>query len=461
MNQHKDDLLDLDSLLNTTSVKRRYPTWVSVIPVLAAALILLVVGFLIGFQGAVWQEITEPTPPPRAAALNPPESMIISESDFATCYMYLEPLTETPYKDGLAFYDGISYYVRGKYPEEFGGSLTDRFNFWLRVELSQVARDTYTAEDKLSIRAPLDISWDDSYLGTTPYFDPGTGEMEGWFIFGWLARKAHITLLVNGEFIPTMTGFDISPCVCAANLNKYSTDTLVDLVLFDDTFWITYNKSEPEDLSLYLPLLALSRREDCIPILLERLLCSPSWLQKRVIIMLDDFSSIRKLMTDEQRWQFMTLLEDYYTVIIYDYALTQHQTTSPPEHAASVTYFRDKESSYQVSSEVPEVLQGDVKINFCARVELTAYYKTQYEADWVLHAENENRGAQPQHKATLAAREYYDKNGNVAGWFVYGHVPVRSNIEFWLDGSTPGTIADYSIVLPVIPEISTVITVGS
>lgn len=462
MNQHNEDLLDLDSLLNTAPVKCRKSGRVRTAVVFAAALVLLTAGFLLGFRGAVWQETAEPTPPPRVVELDPPESVMVAENDLAACYVYLEPLTEKPYKDDYAFYDGITYYIRGNYPEEFGGISTDRFNFWLRIELSETGKAAFNAEDKPLIysgNSPLTVDWEDTYLGTTPYFDPDTGEMNGWFVYGWLDRSTRITIPVNDTHL--LASFYASPVVCETNISLYSTDALVDVMLHDDNFWRSYGSSEPEELTQYFPLLALSRREDCVPILIDCLLSAPYTEQTRALIMLNDYSSIRQLMTDEQRWQVINLLEDYFTVTIYDYALTEYHAPSPLGHTSGTTYFQDKENRYPVSSEVPEALQENVNINFCARVELTAYHKTQYTTNWILHAENENPGADPQHKATLGAREYYDENGEVAGWFVYGHVPIQTNIEFWLDGNTPGNMADYSLALRVTPGVSTVITVDS
>ena len=50
---------------------------------------------------------------------------------------------------------------------------------------------------------------------------------------------------------------------------------------------------------------------------------------------------------------------------------------------------------------------------------------------------------------TLAAREYYDDSGALAGWFVYGKLSGETEVTFWLENENAKTVE--SISLPLSP----------
>ena len=407
--------------------------------------LILVLGFLVGYlsrpaptpEQSTAPTITATTPPSDVSALS---SKKIYSDTYAVCYAYRQAVEIVTEGEQSYFSDGSTKYRLGE-TERLHRSDLGYYNVWIRVELTQQGKEQFGKERILQFDRNLNTAVDltEFNLNATPYYTDNDNAADGWLLRGWMPEHSDITLKIKytGSEHHQLSNISISPVVCDSNLTHYSTAELVRLLLNDNTFWKTHSGSLPEDLSDSPALAALSQRESSISVLMEYLLTGSSSEQKRAMATLRH-KAFLDLMSSADRRAFYDMVDDYFSVTVYKERLTQVQTPPLVGERYGITYLLDSENAYRLGSPIPEPADGEKPINFFARLELSDYYRTLYHDGWQLLVDWQFT------PGSLSTWQYFNAEGQVAGWFVFGYMSGGGEIEFQLIDASGSNIPLYT-----------------
>lgn len=178
--------------------------------------LLVVMGISVG----IWwrqQNQTDVTLSPAVSdpAITPPQlqlaGSIVYEDGDVICTQFTESLPLSLFHIGFTD-DGISYRL-GLWDDAFAEIGTDRFNTWLRLELTEAGRTNilYGGIDIYCDGAAHVPDIDGTYLGIVPYYRQDTGALAGWFIQGWVPRMVTLELKSKQMDNPTLFALSLAP----------------------------------------------------------------------------------------------------------------------------------------------------------------------------------------------------------------------------------------------------------
>ena len=184
------------------------------------AVICLAVLLVLGIAFGIWwrqQNQTDVTLPPAVSdpAITPPQlqlaGSIVYEDGDVICTHFTESLPLSLFHIGFTD-DGISYRL-GLWDDAFAEIGTDRFNTWLRLELTEAGRANilYGGIDIFCDGAAHVPDIDGTYLGIAPYYRQDTGALAGWFIQGWVPRRVTLELKSKQLDNPTLFSLALAP----------------------------------------------------------------------------------------------------------------------------------------------------------------------------------------------------------------------------------------------------------
>ena len=179
--------------------------------------LLVVMGISVGIW---WRNRPQPNPvPPTTTAPNqtiiaPPLQLpgkpVYIDSD-VICTQFSESLPLSLFHIGFTD-DGISYRL-GLWDDAFAEIGTDRFNTWLRLELTEAGRANilYGGIDIYCDGAAHVPDINSTYLGIAPYYRQDTGALAGWFVQGWIPRMVTLELKSKQMDNPTLFALSLAP----------------------------------------------------------------------------------------------------------------------------------------------------------------------------------------------------------------------------------------------------------
>ena len=216
-----------------------------------------------------------------------------------------------------------------------------------------------------------------------------------------------------------------------------TTDQLVEQILTDDAMWSALGNLLPDDLFERPLLREFSRRTNCIDMLLRYYAHSPATVWSRIDLILQHPSFARQ-MTPEQQALWAQRDQPRFSVEPLSQRLTEYADGN--DH-----YFTDGTTSWRISEAVPEAVKyiDPHEFNCYAQVTLSDFCRQVGYDGWFLRVRADG------FITTLAAREYYDDSGALAGWFVYGKLSGEAEVTFWLENENAKTVE--SISLPLSP----------
>lgn len=352
------------------------------------------------------------------------------------CYAYQEAprLHTTPGASGGRLEAGAENYTLWEIPAELADLDPSEYNVWIRIELTEEGRKKYTDPGAVWLE-------EHSYrgrLGIVPYYTP-SGALEGWFVFGCAIRNDSVPLQRQGINPNNPIRFFITPHLLWQVDESVLTpcDLLVEQILTDDAMWNTMGDKLPDDLSERPLLRELSRRTNCIDMLLRYYAHSPATVWSRIDLILQHPSFARQ-MTPEQQALWAQRDQPRFSVETLSQRLTEY--TDGSDH-----YFTDGTTSWRISEAVPEAVKyiDPHELNCYAQVTLSDFCQQVGYDGWFLRVRADG------FITTLAAREYYDDSGALAGWFVYGKLTGDSDVNLWLENENAKTVE--SISLPLAP----------
>ena len=184
------------------------------------AVICLAVLLVLGIAFGIWwrqQNQTDVTLPPTVSdpAITPPQlqlaGSIVYEDGDVICTQFTESLPLSLFHIGFTD-EGISYRL-GLWDDAFAEIGTDRFNTWLRLELTEAGRANilYGGIDIFCDGAAHVPDINSTYLGIAPYYRQDTGALAGWFIQGWVSRRATLELKSKQLDNPTLFSLALAP----------------------------------------------------------------------------------------------------------------------------------------------------------------------------------------------------------------------------------------------------------
>ena len=179
--------------------------------------LLVVMGISVGIW---WRNRPQPNPvPPTTTAPNQtiiapslqlPGKPVYIDSD-VICTQFSESLPLSLFHIGFTD-DGISYHL-GLWDDAFAEIGTDRFNTWLRLELTEAGRANilYGGIDIYCDGAAHVPDINSTYLGIAPYYRQDTGALAGWFVQGWIPRMVTLELKSKQMDNPTLFALSLAP----------------------------------------------------------------------------------------------------------------------------------------------------------------------------------------------------------------------------------------------------------
>lgn len=215
--------------------------------------LLVVMGISVGIW---WRNRPQPNPvPPTTTAPNqtiiaPPLQLpgkpAYIDSD-VICTQFSESLPLSLFHIGFTD-DGISYRL-GLWDDAFAEIGTDRFNTWLRLELTEAGRANilYGGIDIYCDGAAHVPDIDGTYLGIVPYYRQDTGALAGWFIQGWIPRM--VTLELKSKQMDNPTLFALSLAPPTATIPAY-TETRNSILLQENGHFSCHAYTERIDTSI-------------------------------------------------------------------------------------------------------------------------------------------------------------------------------------------------------------------
>ena len=215
--------------------------------------LLVVIGISVGIW---WRNRPQPNPvPPTTTAPNqtiiaPPLQLpgkpVYIDSD-VICTQFSESLPLSLFHIGFTD-DGISYRL-GLWDDAFAEIGTDRFNTWLRLELTEAGRANilYGGIDIYCDGAAHVPDIDGTYLGIVPYYRQDTGALAGWFIQGWVPRR--VTLELKSKQMDNPTLFALSLAPPTATIPAY-TETRNSILLQENGHFSCHAYTERIDTSI-------------------------------------------------------------------------------------------------------------------------------------------------------------------------------------------------------------------
>ena len=215
--------------------------------------LLVVMGISVGIW---WRNRPQPNPvPPTTTAPNqtiiaPPLQLpgkpVYIDSD-VICTQFSESLPLSLFHIGFTD-DGISYRL-GLWDDAFTEIGTDRFNTWLRLELTEAGRANilYGGIDIYCDGAAHVPDINSTYLGIAPYYRQDTGALAGWFIQGWVPRM--VTLELKSKQMDNPTLFALSLAPPTATIPAY-TETRNSILLQENGHFSCHAYTERIDTSI-------------------------------------------------------------------------------------------------------------------------------------------------------------------------------------------------------------------
>lgn len=215
--------------------------------------LLVVMGISVGIW---WRNRPQPNPvPPTTTAPNqtiiaPPLQLpgkpVYIDSD-VICTQFSESLPLSLFHIGFTD-DGISYRL-GLWDDAFAEIGTDRFNTWLRLELTEAGRASilYGGIDIYCDGAAHVPDINSTYLGIAPYYRQDTGALAGWFIQGWVPRM--VTLELKSKQMDNPTLFALSLAPPTATIPAY-TETRNSILLQENGHFSCHAYTERIDTSI-------------------------------------------------------------------------------------------------------------------------------------------------------------------------------------------------------------------
>jgi hypothetical protein len=352
------------------------------------------------------------------------------------CYAYQEAprLHTTPGGSGGRLEAGAENYTLWEIPAELADLDPSEYNVWIRIELTEEGRKKYTDSSAVWLEEHIYMG----RLGIVPYYTP-SGALEGWFILGCATYNSSVPLQRQGINPNNPIRFFITPHLLwpADESVLLTTDLLVEQILTDDAMWNTMGDKLPDDLSERPLLRELSRRTNCIDMLLRYYAHSPATVWSRIDLILQHPSFARQ-MTPEQQALWAQRDQPRFSVETLSQRLTEYADGN--DH-----YFTDGTTSWRISEAVPEAVKyiDPHEFNCYTRVTLSDFCRQVGYDGWFLRVRADG------FITTLAAREYYDDSGALAGWFVYGKLSGEAEVTFWLENENAKTVE--SISLPLSP----------
>ena len=352
------------------------------------------------------------------------------------CYAYQEAprLHTTPGGSGGRLEAGAENYTLWEIPAELADLDPSEYNVWIRIELTEEGRKKYTDPGAVWLEEHIYMG----RLGIVPYYTP-SGALEGWFILGCATYNSSVPLQRQGINPNNPIRFFITPHLLwpADESVLLTTDLLVEQILTDDAMWNSMGDKLPDDLSERPLLRELSRRTNCIDMLLRYYAHSPATVWSRIDLTLQHPSFARQ-MTPEQQTLCAQRDQPRFSVETLSQRLTEYADGS--DH-----YFTDGTTSWRISEAVPEAVKyiDPHEFNCYAQVTLSDFCRQVGYGGWFLRVRADG------FITTLAAREYYDDSGALAGWFVYGKLSGETEVTFWLENENAKTVE--SISLPLSP----------
>ena len=383
---------------------------------------------------------------------NPAGEVQIVNNVYFNCYIYEDGLYKTENqlippggteKDAQWFYylnsSNDHAWTLDTLPDAVVDMADTRPNFWLRVELTDKGKNYIFGAHQLRIYIDgIELTEANSayQLGICSY-----NNMEGWFVYGFLPWDTEIEICVcreSGVKLKSAT-YVCEPVLTSRNESSYTTDELAYIVIRDNDFdsgkYTEYYNGNFRD-----PFAAaLLERPDCIDSLLDIVEKYDAADTERVEKLLQT-DAFRQLVTEEQQKRCKELTEVQITVTPMTGVPTETNSAFVFD-GLTVKVARDDTN---FASKLPA--EG---ANCYAMVSLNDYGILNYSVEWKLNIYADDSGSD----FILNARPYYNKDGRVAGWFVYGYVPHSGQVTLRVSqySATITSLADQVVTLEPLP----------
>lgn len=340
---------------------------------------------------------------------------ILYSDDNFTCYAYTDRLEDRYYSESplsstlwLMYSDGIHDYKLNQHPTWLSG--TDQRNIWLRIEPTEQGKEKYPDMSKLSIliygQNVSETEIDKINLGIVGY-----NGNEGAFVVGYAFVPVEIQVCYQNETISNLFSVTADPFLNSANAEEYQTEVLANYVLKNEKMWQDENFVSNGVWDDYPIMGIFLNRGDAADTLFE-MLNTGEYDESRILQLL---ARIPKAMTQEQQEAILLLSN----VAFFTVPVTEEVTEAND-------CFVIGEDSFPLGPEAPG-FKASLPLgtpNCYTQIILSDYAKSIYFSGWDLKFIRIGDSQD----CILTVREYYDENGNVAGWFLYGYTLKSTNV---------------------------------